>query len=138
MSPWSLPSRIRSGTGAMGRELLCHLLRQALAEPSPDADPLEFGQLEPGLLRQFPLLAVAVWPLGVGLGTDRDVLPGRHRHGPRDEPPHPGQEYGRARRMGAGHPHDEAGRRHDAIVLAQDGGPQPPDPLRAMPFTMRG
>jgi len=66
--------------------------------------------------------------LGIALATDRHVLPRRHRQRPGEQPR---QARGKDRRPGrgrTGYADDQARRRDDSVVRAQDRGAQPVEP----------
>ena len=79
--------------------------------------------------RQFGLF-------GVGLRLDRYVLPGGHRHCPRDQTGDPRDHDVAVRRLGRGHPQHQTRGRHDAVVRAQDRRPEPADASGAVSFPM--
>ena len=88
----------------MGHELRGHLVRERRIEAATDVDRHQFLVLALGVGVQFRALTGEFRLFGVGLGLDRHVLPGGHRHRPRDEAGDPRDHDVAVRRLGRGHP----------------------------------
>ena len=125
-----------AGQRIVRHQLDGHLLREARIEAAADVDRGQLGQLRVRLRGQLLLLAAEIGVLRVGLGADRHVLPGGHRHRAGDEPGGAGDQHARGAGVGRRHAEDEAGRRHDAVVGSEDRGAKPADVLRAMHLRM--
>ena len=93
----------------MGHELRGHLVRERRIEAGTDVDRNQFLLLALGVGVQFRALTGEFSLFGVGLGLDRHVLPGGHRHRPRDQASNPRDHDVAVRRVSRGHPqHQDA------------------------------
>lgn len=63
--------------------MVSHLQRQLRLDPAIHIDLGKLLPLELRLIRQFFSLPGEICLLGIGLGTDRDIFAGGHRHGAR-------------------------------------------------------
>jgi hypothetical protein len=111
--------------GAVGRQRLRHLAGQRRGQAALLVEPGELAQLALRVAAQLARLEADVGLLGVALRADGHVLTGRHREGSGDQAGDAGGDDRGARRARCGHPEHEARGRHDAVVGAQHGGPQP-------------
>ena len=71
----------------------CDFSRQVSVEAARDIDRCKLIVLQCRISIQFAALAVEVSPLSVGLGADRDVLAGGHRHGAGDKSRDSGNQH---------------------------------------------
>src|SRR6478752_735232 len=113
------------GQRVVGRELARDLGCQLASHPLGLVELGQLLELALGVLVQLLALERQERPLRVTLGADRDVLAGSHRHGT-------GGQGGDAREDDRGlvggrtrDADDDAGGRHDAVVGAEDAGPEP-------------
>ena len=83
-------------------------------------------------VRKLRLFLGDVRCLGIGLRTDRDIFPRRHRHRACDKSGRPCQQHGRAVSSGGGHTEHEAGCGNNAVIGTKDRCPQPTDPFQKM------
>ncbi len=121
-----MPGSARVGArGVAGRELLGGLAGDVRGEAPGGREGGEFVELGHGPLAQLAPLLGERHPLGVAPGGDRDVLPRRHRHRPGEQPGETGREQGGPGAGGPGDADDEARRGDDAVVGAEDRGPEP-------------
>ena len=118
----------------VGHELLGDLLRERGIQATTDVDRRQLLSLARVVRLSSVRSRSSVSLLGVRLRADRDVLSGGHRHGPRDQAGDPGDQYVAVTRFRGGDPHDQARRRHDAVVRAQHRGAQPADASGAVSF----
>jgi transposase len=113
---------------AAPRQRTRHLARQRRRQAPTLIDPGELEQLAVRVAAKLGLLQPDVGLLGVAPRADRHALAGGHRQRPGHRPGDPGRHdrgARRARRAGRSHAEHEARGRHDAVVGAQHGGPQP-------------
>src|SRR5262249_31822678 len=68
--------------------------------------------------------------------ADRHVLPRGHRHGAGHESRGSRDQHARGAGVGRGHTQDQARGRHNAVIRAEHGSPQPVDVFRAMRFSV--
>src|SRR6478736_2582768 len=113
------------GQRVVGRELARDLGCQLASHPLGLVELGQLLELALGVLVQLLALERQERPLRVTLGADRDVLAGSHRHGTRGQggdarEDDRGLVGGRTRDAD-----DDAGGRHDAVVGAEDAGPEP-------------
>ncbi len=119
-------------------ELLGHLLRELLIQAPAHVDAHELAVLAGVVGLELLALARQIGLLAVGLRADRDVLAGRHRHRAGHRARDAGRQQAAVTRVGRRDADEQARRRHDAVVGAEHGGPQPADALQSMPFSMPG
>ena len=120
------------GERVMGRELLGDLSGERWIEAAMHVDRGQFCQLCPFVVSQFLAFAFDVGLFGIRLGTDRDVLTSRHRHGPRDQAGDPCDQDFVARRLRCCYADHKTRRRHDAVVRSQHRRAQPADAFVAV------
>ncbi len=84
------------------------------------------------VLLELAPLAVEIRALGVGLGADRHVFAGSHRHRSGDEPGHGRGQHGAMCGVCCRDPDDQAGRGDDSVIRTEDRGSEPADLRRAM------
>ena len=123
--------------GVVGRHLDGDLPGEPDLHPPCDVDLGQLFQLMLGLGLEFGLFLGEVGALGVGLGADRDIFPGRHRHGPGDQGRDAGHEDRPPALRGGGDPDDQAGGGDDAVIGPQHGGAQPADAVDAVGLSVK-
>jgi hypothetical protein len=114
----------------LGRHLRCKLR----VEPTRDVDGSHLGVFLLGPHSELAALPRKIGPFGVRLRAHRHVLPRRHRHRPGDKASHPGNDDGVQTGTGRRDAEDQASRRHDAIVGAENCGTKPSDSVRSVRF----
>ena len=121
-------SQLIAGVAAQGvvlHELGGHLPRQIFVEAALYVDVGEFQQFHFGVLAQFPGLDGQIGSLGIGLGTDRNVLPGRHGKGASSQGGDTGKHQLLRAHATCRNTGEERRRREQAIVGTEDAGAQP-------------
>ena len=113
-----------------------HLMRQLRVEPAAPVDGSQFFHFVLGVLGELAAFAFEVGLFGVGLRADRDVFPRGHRQRACRQARDARQQHGRARGAAGGHADDQAGRRDEPVIGAQNGGAQPADAVGHMAFGM--
>ena len=132
-----MPSSSRAwAPGRRWRSAVGDLMRQFRLQAAADVDCVSSSRSERARL-EFLLFPRQVGVLGIGLGTDRDIFAGGHRHRARHQ----------ARRCrstscspgvgGRRHADHQARGRDDAVVGAQDRGAQPPNSRNVVDLRMR-
>ena len=108
----------------MRHHLFRHAIGQAGLDPAHLIDGGQFTRFGERRAIQFGRLAQQVRAFGIGLRTDRDIFPRRHRECPSDQRRYACQQDGARRRAGSGcDAHNQAGDGDDAVIRAQYGGP---------------
>ncbi len=97
-----------SAEGIVRHQLLGHLSRQARLQTAAHVDLRQLLALEMRVGLELGPLPVEIGLFNIGLGADRNVFPGSHRHGARDQTGHTGDQHVTAGRLRRRDPDDEA------------------------------
>lgn len=126
---------MRSERVAFGK-LDGHLFSKVAVVSPVDIDLRQLLDLGLGRFCEFTGLARKVGLFGVGLRADRDVFACRHGHRPGDEPGEARDQYLGFSRSCRGDADNQARSRHESVIGAQHGRPQPADAMRHMNLGM--
>src|SRR5260221_1708279 len=126
-----LIARVRA-QGVVRHQLLRDLARQRGLEAAAPVDGRELTMLAFAVGLELAALAIEVGLLAVGLGVDRHVLAGRHRHRARYQARDTRDHDVAVRDIRRRDSEDEARGGNNAVVRAKNGSAQPTDPLAAV------
>ena len=119
-------------------ELVGNFLRELAIEATLLIYLRELFALGLGFGRELAPLAREIGLFGVGLGMNRNVFTGRHRHRACHHSRNSRDQNTRSRRFGSSDTEHEAGRRDNPVVRAEHGCAKPAYAITAMTLPMQG